>query len=106
MILKILIVSRFLFNFFFRYNLIAISNNFILHIDDIRFAKIIIFTISDFLKTAVYETRRYLNVSENCKDHQFTYNITLHIMLKFFFLFDRKHFKSHYLKFESRELRQ
>ena len=102
--LKILIVSRLSFIFFFRRNLIAISNDFIFHIDNIRLAKIIKFTISNFLRTAVYEARRYLNVNESCKDHQFIYNITLHAMLKLvLFLFDRKHFKNHYLKFESYE---
>ena len=83
--LKILIVSRFLFISFFRCSLIAISNDFIFYIDNIRFAKIITFTTSDFLKIAVYETRRYSNVNENCKNYQFTYNITLHAMLKLIF---------------------
>ena len=82
-ILKILIVSRFLSIFFFRRSLIAISNDFIFSIDHIRFAKIIIFTTLNSLRIAVYETRRYLNVNENCKDQRFTYNITLHTMLRF-----------------------
>ena len=81
-ILKILIVLRFSFISFFQYNLIAISNDFILHINNIRLAKIIIFMISNFSKIAVYETRRYLNVSENCKNYRFTYNITLHVILE------------------------
>ena len=85
MILKILIVLRFLFIFFFRRSLITISNNFIFYIDNIRLAKTIIFTILNFLKIAVYETRRYLNISENYKNHRFIYNITLHIMLRLVF---------------------
>ena len=83
--LKILVVLRLSFISFFRRNLIAISNNFIFHIDNIRLAKIIIFIILNFLKLAVYEARRYLNINENCKDHRFIYNITLHIMLKLIF---------------------
>ena len=85
-ILKILIVLQFSFIFFFWHNLIVISNNFILHIDNIRLAKIIKFTILNFLKVAVYETRCYLNINENCKNHQFIYNITLHAMLRLVFL--------------------
>ena len=85
-ILKILILSRFSFIFFFRDGLITISNDFILYINNIRLAKIIIFTILDFLKIAFYKVRRYSNVNENCKDHRFIYNITLHIMLKFIFV--------------------
>ena len=80
--LKILIVSQFSFILFFQHSLIAISNNFIFYINHIRLAKIIIFIISDFLRIAVYVTRRYSNASENCKDHRFTYNITLHVMLR------------------------
>ena len=107
MILKILIISQFSFIFFFRRNLILISNDFIFHINNIRLAKIIIFIISDFSKIVVYEARHYLNVNENCKNHRFIYNITLHIMLKFVFLsFDRRHFKNHCLKFESCEFYQ
>ena len=83
--LKILIVSRLSFIFFFRRSLIAISNDFIFYIDNIRLAKIITFTISNFLKIAVYETCRYSSVSENSKDHRFIYNITLHVILKFIF---------------------
>ena len=82
-ILKILIISQLSFIFFFRRSLIAISNDFIFYINDIRFAKIITFIISDFLRIAVYKARRYLNVNENCKDHRFIYNIILHTMLKF-----------------------
>ena len=82
---KISIISQFLFIFFFRRSLITISNDFIFHIDNIRLAKIIIFTILDFSKTAVYKARRYSNISENCKDHRFTYNITLHVILKLIF---------------------
>ena len=82
---KILIVLQFSFIFFFRRSLIAILNDFILYIDDIQFAKIITFLISDFSKIVVYEARRYLNVNENYKNHRFTYNITLHIMLNFDF---------------------
>ena len=84
--LKILIVLQFSFIFFFRRSLITISNDFIFHINDVRFAKIIIFTISNFLKIVVYEARRYLSVKENFKDHRFIYNITLHVMLRFVFL--------------------
>ena len=84
-ILKILIISRFSFISFFRRSLIAISNDFILHINDIRLAKIIIFTISNFSRTVVYKARRYSSVSKNCKDHRFTYNITLYIMLRLIF---------------------
>ena len=85
MILKILIVIQLSFIFFFQYNLIAISNDFIFHINNIRLAKIIIFTILNFLKTAVYEARYYLNVNENYKNHRFIYNIVLHAILKFIF---------------------
>ena len=67
--LKILIISQLLFISFFQRNLIAISNDFIFHIDDIRLAKIIIFIILNFLKIAVYAAHRYLNVNENCKDY-------------------------------------
>ena len=104
--LKILIILRLSFIFFFQRNLITISNNFIFYINNIRFAKIIIFTILNFSRIAVYETRCYSYINENCKNHQFIYNITLHAILKFFFSFDRKHFKSHYLKFESYKFRQ
>ena len=83
--LKILIVLQLSFISFFQRNLIAITNDFILYIDDIRLAKIIIFTILNFLKTAVYEARRYLNIRENYKDYRFIYNITLHVMLKLIF---------------------
>ena len=72
-------------SFFFRRSLIAISNDFIFYIDDIRLAKIITFTISDFLRIAIYEARRYSNVNENCKNHRFTYNITLHVILRLIF---------------------
>ena len=85
MTLNILIISQLLFIYFFQRSLIAISNNFIFYINDIRFAKIIIFTISNFSRIAVYKTRRYSSINENCKDHRFTYNITLHVMLKFSF---------------------
>ena len=85
-ILEILIISRFLFISFFRRSLIAISNDFILYIDDIRLAKIIIFMILAFLKTVVYEARRYSNVNKNYKDHRFIYNRALHLMLKLVFL--------------------
>ena len=81
-ILKILIVSQFLFIFFFQHSLIAISNNFILYINDIRLAKIITFTILNFLRIVIYETRRYSSVNKNYKDYRFTYNMILHIMLK------------------------
>ena len=84
-----MIISRLLFNFFFRRSLIAISNDFVFYIDDIRLAKIITFTILNFSRIAVYELRRYLNVNENCKNHRFTYNITLHVMLKLVFFFIR-----------------
>ena len=87
MTLKILIISRFSFIFFFRRSLIAILNDFIFHIDNIRLAKIITFTILNFLKIVVYKARRYLNVNENCKNHRFTYNIILHAMLKLIFLY-------------------
>ena len=80
--LKILIVLQFLFIYFFRRSLIAISNDFIFYIDNIRLAKIIIFMILNFSKITVYEARRYLNISKNYKDHRFTYNIILHTMLK------------------------
>ena len=86
MTLKILIVSRFFFIFFFRRNLITILNNFIFYIDDIRLAEIITFTILNFLKIVVYEARHYSNVNENYKNYRFIYNIILHIMLKFIFL--------------------
>ena len=82
MTLKILIFLRFSFIFFFRRSLITISNDFILYIDNIRLAKIIIFTISNFLRIAVYEARHYSNVNENCKNHRFIYNIILHTILK------------------------
>ena len=85
MTLKISIISRLSFIFFFRCSLITISNDFIFHIDNIRLAKIIIFTILNFLKTVVYKARRYSSVNENCKDHQFIYNIILHIMLRLVF---------------------
>ena len=85
--LKILIVSRLSFIFFFRRSLIAISNDFILYINDIRLAKITIFTILDFSNIVIYETRHYSNANENCKDHWFIYNITLHAMLKLVFFF-------------------
>ena len=90
--LKILIILQFSFISFFRRSLIAISNDFIFHIDNIRLAKIIIFIISNFLEIIVYKTRCYLNVSENCKDHRFSYNIILHIMLKFVFFIRSKTF--------------
>ena len=82
MILKILIVWWLLFIFFFRHNLITISNDFILYIDNIRLAKIMIFTILNFSKIVIYKTRRYLNVSESYKNYQFIYNIILHAMLR------------------------
>ena len=84
--LKILIDSQLSFIFFFQRSLIAISNNFILHIDDFRLAKIITFTILNFLEIAIYKARRYSSVNENCENHRFTYNIILHAMLKFIFL--------------------
>ena len=89
-ILKILIILRFSFISFFRHNLIAISNDFIFHINNIRLAEIITFIISNFTKIFIYEAHRYLNVNENYKDHRFTYNITLHIMLKFVFFYSIK----------------
>ena len=82
-ILKILIVSRFSFISFVQRSLIAILNNFILHINNIRLAKIITFTTLNFSRTAVYKVRRYSNVSENYKNYRFTYSITLHAMLRF-----------------------
>ena len=84
-ILKILIVSRFSFISFFRCNLIAILNDFILYINDIRLAEIIIFTISNFLKIVVYKTRHYSSINKNCKNYRFIYNITLHVILRFIF---------------------
>ena len=104
--LKILIVLQLSFMFFFQRNLIAISNDFIFHIDDVRLAKIITFTILNFLKIAVYKARHYSNINENYKNHRFIYNITLHIILKFVFFINRRYLKSHCLKFESREPRQ
>ena len=86
-ILKILIVSRLSFIFFFQCSLIAISNDFIFHIDNIQLAKTIIFIILDFSRIAVYKTRRYSSVSESYKNHRFIYNITLHVMLKLVFFF-------------------
>ena len=82
MTLKILIVSRLSFISFFRHSLIAILNDFIFYINNIRLAKIIIFIILNFSRTAVYEARRCSNVSENSKSYWFTYKITLHAMLK------------------------
>ena len=90
--LKILIVSQLLFIFFFRRNLIAISNDFIFQIDNIRLAEIITFTISNFSKIAVYKARRYSSVNENYKNHRFIYNITLYAMLRLIFFIRSKTF--------------
>ena len=68
---------------FFRRNLIAIFNNFMLYINNIQLAKILIFTILNSLKITVYKTRCYLSINENCKDYRFIYNMLLYIMLKF-----------------------
>ena len=83
--LKILIISQFSFISFFRRSLIAILNDFIFYIDNIRLAKIIIFIILNFSRIVVYETRRYLSVNKNCKDHWLTYNIILHVIVKLVF---------------------
>ena len=92
-ILKILIVLRLLFIFFFRRNLITISNDFILHIDNIWLAKIIIFMILNFSRIAIYEVHRYSNVNENNKNYRFTHNITLHAMLRLIFFVRSKTFQ-------------
>ena len=73
------------FNIFIRCTWSSISRDFILHFDNIKFAKIMKIIIFDSWKLVVYKAHRCLNINKVYKTHYFKHWIILNAILKSLF---------------------